>query len=116
FSRGPSPLQPRSSVSLSWMGLVAVWYMSICAGNAGDLRGLWSRLGAPLVPALRPIGGADPRQPIARHHVHDPKPDVHAVVRDALEVAVDQKVPGAGFDVQLALRHPADDVLEVLVV
>src|SRR5256885_10230343 len=91
-------------------------YMSLRPGNSGDLRRLWSRLGVPLIPTLRPIGGADPRQPIARHHVHHPKPDVHGVVRDTLEVAVDQKISGAGFDVQLALRHPADDVLEVLVV
>src|SRR2546423_9954134 len=96
------------------MGLAAVWYMCLRPGNSGDLTRLWSRLGAPLVPTLRPIGGADPRQPIARHHVHHPKPDVHGVVRDALEVAVGQKTSGAGFDVELALRDPAELVLEVL--
>src|SRR5947208_13686360 len=113
-------LSKASSTAVSWVSPVdrstRRLVHELRPGNSGDLRRLWSRLRAPLVPTLRPIGGADPRQPIARHHVHDPKPDVDGVVRDALEVAVDQKVPGAGFDVQRALRHPADDVLEVLVV
>src|SRR3979409_1112350 len=105
-----------SSVSLSSERLAVVWYMSFRDGNSGAIGGLWSRLGAPIVPTLGPTGGPPPMRPIAAHHVHDAEPDVDGGVRDALEIAVDQKVAGACLDIQLALRHSADDVFEVLVV
>src|SRR5438445_4470604 len=61
---------------------------------------------------VRPLCGPDPRHSLSRDHVHDPLADVHRMVRDPLEIAGDEDVPGPDFDVQGAGLHLVHELLE----
>src|SRR5438874_4122945 len=89
--------------------------MSLRSRIYATIRGLCSPFLLGSVVSLRPIRRANPRQPVASHHVDDLEADVDRMVRDPFEIPVHEQVPRPGLYAHLSLAHPTDEVAEVFV-